>query len=49
MKKLFKRFAPLLLALVMVLGSCLTVSAAGNSLNECLSNDFTPYKGTFET
>lgn len=28
MKKLFKRFAPLLLALVMVLGSCLTVSAA---------------------
>lgn len=44
MKKLFKRFAPLLLALVMVLGSCLTVSASGNSLNECLSNDFTPYK-----
>ncbi len=28
MKKLFKRIAPLLLALVMVLGSCLTVSAA---------------------
>lgn len=28
MKKLFKRFAPLLLALVMVLGSCLPVSAA---------------------
>ena len=28
MKKLFKRCAPLLLALVMVLGSCLTVSAA---------------------
>lgn len=28
MKKLFKRFAPLLLALVMALGSCLTVSAA---------------------
>lgn len=28
MKKLFKRFAPLLLALVMVLGSCLTVNAA---------------------
>ena len=31
MKKLFKRFAPLLLALVMVLGSCLTVSAASYS------------------
>lgn len=31
MKKLFKRFAPLLLALVMVLGSCLTVSAADDS------------------
>lgn len=30
MKKLFKRIAPLLLALVMVLGSCLTVSAADN-------------------
>lgn len=30
MKKLFKRVAPLLLALVMVLGSCLTVSAADN-------------------
>lgn len=28
MKKLFKRIAPLLLALVMVMGSCLTVSAA---------------------
>ena len=28
MKKLFKRFAPLFLALVMVLGSCLTVSAS---------------------
>lgn len=28
MKKLFKRIAPLLLALVIVLGSCLTVSAA---------------------
>ena len=28
MKKLFKRIAPLLLALVMVLGSCLTVCAA---------------------
>lgn len=28
MKKLFKRIAPLLLALVMVLGSCLTVNAA---------------------
>lgn len=31
MKKLFKRFAPLLLALVMVLGSCLTVCAADDS------------------
>lgn len=31
MKKLFKRIAPLLLALVMVLGSCLTVSAASYS------------------
>ncbi len=31
MKKLFKRFAPLFLALVMVLGSCLTVSAAAPS------------------
>lgn len=31
MKKLLKRIAPLLLALVMVLGSCLTVSAADNS------------------
>lgn len=31
MKKLFKRIAPLLLALVMVLGSCLTVSAAASS------------------
>lgn len=30
MKKLFKRIAPLLLALVMVLGSCLTVSAASS-------------------
>lgn len=30
MKKLLKRIAPLLLALVMVLGSCLTVSAADN-------------------
>lgn len=30
MKKLFKRFVPLLLALVMVLGSCLTVSAASS-------------------
>lgn len=28
MKKLFKRIAPIVLALVMVLGSCLTVSAA---------------------
>ena len=44
MKKLLKRIAPLLLALVMVMGSCLTVSAAGNSLDECLSSDFTPYK-----
>lgn len=44
MKKLLKRIAPLLLALVMVLGSCLTVSAAGHSLDECLSSDFTPYK-----
>lgn len=31
MKKLLKRIAPLLLALVMVLGSCLTVSAAAPS------------------
>ena len=31
MKKLFKRIAPLLLALVMVLGSCLTVSAADDT------------------
>lgn len=30
MKKLLKRIAPLLLALVMVLGSCLTVSAASS-------------------
>lgn len=34
MKKLFKRFAPLFLALVMVLGSCLTVSAAENTVRE---------------
>lgn len=31
MKKLFKRIAPVVLALVMVLGSCLTVSAAAPS------------------
>lgn len=31
MKKLFKRIAPVVLALVMVLGSCLTVSAASYS------------------
>lgn len=45
MSKLFKRIAPLLLAMVMVLGSCLTVSAAGSStLEDCLNNDFAPYR-----
>lgn len=33
MKKLFKRFAPIVLALVMVLGSCLTVNAGNYSYN----------------
>ena len=33
MKKLFKRIAPIVLALVMVLGSCLTVSAGNYSYN----------------
>ena len=34
MKKLLKRIAPLLLALVMVMGSCLTVSAAEDTVRE---------------
>lgn len=40
MKKLFKRIAPLLLALVMVLGSCLTVSASDDNPYSDIYNSY---------
>lgn len=46
MKKLFKRIAPLLLALVMVLGSCLTVSAATTNPYEDIFQQY--YKSGFD-
>ena len=44
MKKLFKRIAPLLLALVMVLGSCLTVSAAAPSSSDDYESVISKYQ-----
>ena len=46
MKKLLKRIAPLLLALVMVLGSCLTVSAAESNPYEDIFQQY--YKSGFD-
>ena len=44
MKRIIKRLAPILLALVLAFGSCLTVSAAESTLEGCLQNDFAPYR-----